>query len=144
MAYYAPLQRKDGRWDYTCTNGAGTFSLGYCSGYRELTVEDLRGAFTPEMVARENDRHRPFKDKYHDSGHATADEAMACYRTYQLDQQLEFSPNDDGDEQRKCQVCGTWTTGIAFFRGEMYKVFHLCKDHQSRKFVEEVWDAKKV
>lgn len=30
MARYQPLQRKDGRFDYTCTNDAGTFPLGFC------------------------------------------------------------------------------------------------------------------
>src|SRR5438045_2364290 len=104
MAYYGPLQRKDGRWDYTCTNGAGTFPIGYCSAYRELTPDG--GLFPKEMCDRENARILPFKDKYHGDGHATSEEAMACYRVHELDQHLVFDANESGDTKHKCGICG--------------------------------------
>ena len=98
MAYFTPLQRNDGRWDYTCTNGAGTFPLGYCSGYRELLDSGvIKGMFTQAMLDRENARTAPFQEKYHTTGHATAAEATNCYRQHQLDQHLEF---DDGVTRR--------------------------------------------
>lgn len=140
MAYYRPLQRKDGNWDYACTNGAGTFPLGYCAGYRELNDEgSIKGMFPQSMLDRDNDRMRPFKEKYHAGGHATAAEAMNCHREYQLDQFLEFEVNPDGNEQKRCGVCGTWTTAYASIRGEHFRHWPLCAAHHDRESVEKLW-----
>ena len=65
MSTYQPLQRKNddgtpGRWDMTCTNGAGTYPVGYCGRSGSC------------------------------GGHDTADEAAACWDKHRLDNDLDF------------------------------------------------------
>ncbi len=138
MAWYRPLQRKDGKWDYTCTNSAGTFPLGYCHAYRPM--EPDAGMFPPSVCEAENARIAPFKDKYHDTGHRTADAAIACHREYELDQRLKFEPGENSKEQHKCGICEAWTTGKAYIHGEFMRHWELCDAHRTREFVEKLWE----
>lgn len=67
MSTYQPLQRKNGtpgRWDMTCTNGAGTFPVGYCGRSGSC------------------------------GGHDTADEAAACWDKHRLDNDLKFDGHE--------------------------------------------------
>lgn len=117
MAWYRPLQRRDGRWDYVCTNSAGTFAIGYCFNgekpFYSLTwdeladvVKDLYGN-DPARWEEEKAKHAPRLANYHNTGHATAEEACECYRRYDV---LEHSHrHDDEDAQKKCAICGEWT-----------------------------------
>lgn len=121
MAYYSAKQRtSDGRWDYTCQNGAGTFPLGYCSG--------------PELA-----HYSPaeFHTKFHDDGHATAEGAEACHRAYELDCETKF--HEHPDEQKKCQVCGAWTMKCAFVGNTFLHRFELCEAHLNRETLETLY-----
>lgn len=69
MAMYQPLQRKNddgtrGRWDMTCTDGSGTYPIGYCG--RDGSC----------------------------GGHDTAEEAGACWRKHRLDHDLRFDGHE--------------------------------------------------
>lgn len=143
MAWYRPIQRADGKWDYACTNGAGTFPLGYCHEYRQLTP-DSGGMFPPSICAKENARMEPFRAKYHDGGHSTEEEAMNCHREHELDQMLNFSDGASCEEQRKCGICNTWTTGSANVNGDSFRYWYLCDAHRTREFVEKLWPKGKA
>lgn len=134
---YQVLQRKgDGRYDMTVSSDEEGWShpVGYCADFKEMTEEELDAE-----EARGNQGFRKWykdqlqnKDKYHSGGHATKDEAYDCYTQYILDNRLRFW--EQGDTQKKCEVCDCWTTG----RGELntFKQFILCADHQQRDIVE--------
>lgn len=97
--------------------------------------------FSKEQIDAENARIFPFRDKYHNDGHDSESGACNCYREFQLDQHLEFTLGEESDTQKKCQICGLWTIGQAMIRGEGFRYWHLCPDHQAREFVEKLWPA---
>lgn len=146
MTWYRPLQRQDGRWDYTCTNSGGTYPLGYCAGYRELTNEGaLRGMFDQSTLDRENARMAPFREKYHRNGHETADESERCYRLHQLDQHLAWDDGLLAQEQKRCEICQSWTGSFAYIHGGVSRSWYLCGDHLQRESVEKLWlDVKEI
>ena len=116
-AYFTARQREsDGRWDYTCQNSAGTFPIGYCSGH--------------VLESDKNDA------RYHDDGHATSEEAIACYRRYELDQATRFV--EDPEAQKKCQVCGSWTTKRALVGNELMRDYVLCEEHANHAELEKL------
>jgi hypothetical protein len=113
MSIYQPLQRADGRWDYTCTNDAGTFPIGYCTEniyalpWERLPVI-LQYAYGDEIRwNQEQAKHLPRAENYHTEGHATAEEAIACYRRHEV---LELTRKyEDSHSQERCHVCSEWT-----------------------------------
>ena len=120
MAYFTARQREsDRRWDYTCQNSAGTYPIGYCSG--------------PELAHFSAEEHR---SKYHDDGHATAEEAYACHRAYELDNSVRYHDRDD--TQKKCLICEAWTTRRAVVGQELTKEYALCEAHANRESLEKV------
>jgi len=131
MNYYEPKQRKsDGRWDYTRNN----HPTGYCHAFREFDKEFVENF---HISASEVEKHNSFANKYHADGHESADEACECYKQYQLDHQLQLD-HEDPNEQRKCQVCGEWTTKFATLD---YSIFQLCDEHRTREEVEKLYSA---
>lgn len=133
--FFQPRERKnDGRFDYTvCTGSTEPHPIGYCRGWREETRESLTerfGANLAEAIAQEQEELRPFKDKFHTDGHATSEEAEACYREFQLDTLLTF--RDEPNTQKKCAACGDWTTGYGELRGDLVHRAPLCVAHQTR------------
>ena len=131
MNYYEPKQRKsDGKWDYT-RNG---LAAGYCQNFKPIekeSVEQFR--ISDELV----EKHNGCADKYHTNGHDSADEACECYKQYQLDYQLQLD-HEDKNQQRKCEVCGEWTTKFAMLDCSL---FHLCDKHRTRDEVEKLYSA---
>ncbi len=132
--YYQPLRLEAGGWHYTCTNGAGTFPLGYCCHPVffakmfvpwEETSESTKLAY---MTKERYDQHLadtlPFRAKYHTAGHETADDAIRCYHQYLVDQCLMV--HESQETQHKCQECGTWTPDQITFRGETLRHLILC------------------
>lgn len=110
-AYFQPLARRvGGRFDYTRKTGSThAHPIGYCSGGPGPGVST----------------------KYHDDGHATADEAIACYRDFEIDTAVSY--RETPDQQKKCATCGAWTTGGAHFGGESFhRPIPLCPEHQTR------------
>lgn len=136
MAIYQPLQRTDGRFDYTCTNDAGTFPVGFCMSkgrapfyslpYSEVS-DVVRNLYeTEERWEAEKARHAPHLHRYHDDGHATADEAIGCYRLYEV---LECCHRIVDDEnQRKCGICGKWTQHLALIGHVIPHEYACCEE----------------
>ncbi len=133
--FYQVRQRQsDKRFDMTVSSDdeGWCHAIGYCAGWRNLvTDEDYQKAYSwagKEMLKNfraDHEKLLPFKDKYHKTGHATAAEAEACYEEYEFEHELRFFQLKD--EQRKCEVCETWTQGVAEL-GEC-TWFHLCPEH---------------
>ena len=129
MNYYKVLQRKsDKRWDFTCTNGGKTWSTGYCAGWREWTEEDF--VRMPEL-RREILKLEPLKSKYHCDGHATKEEAVACYRQYKLDVTLNLEGKSHSAQ--RCLVCDEWTDHFASV--DNMENFFLCDLHRTKEEV---------
>jgi hypothetical protein len=142
---YQPLQRQSGgRWDYTVSSdeNRSTYLTGYCCGDFDTVwpIEPTTGLLDPEQWASARAEALPFASKYHGDGHATAEEASACFLEYQLDRVLTFT-NDD-DEQRKCQVCGAWTTGRATVG--LSRRYSLCDQHRSRQHVADLASRERL
>lgn len=133
MNYYAARQREsDKRWDYTCMNDKVVWPIGYCRPYKDLEGDPWVGQMVnPEYL----EKARSFAHKHHDTGHATAEEAQACYREYQLDQHLDLH-RKHLDTQFKCLICGEYTEEFAEVD---HTTFVLCEKHNSREEVEKLF-----
>lgn len=107
MSFYQPLQRAtDRRWVYACSNGAGTFTVCKCS---------------------------PVSNGEPGEGHATAEEAVRCYRESELDQLVA---HEHPDEKKRCVVCGEWTTTRAVMDlGDLYTQYVACPTHATREHI---------
>jgi hypothetical protein len=141
MNHYRARQRLDGNYDFTCANGKRIIPVGYCRAYADLSSDpNVRQTLSPqEQAIRVATRH-----KHHSCGHATPEEAEACYREYSLDHHLVLNREYDG-VQHNCQVCGCWTNLHADV--DMQR-FTLCAEHNNRQQVEllmvgasEVWSS---
>lgn len=147
--YYQALQRQsDKRWDMTVSSDdeGWAHAIGYCAGWKgdpdEAEKERLNNMFGEgfsDRLAAEIEPKRQFIDKFHKDGHATSEEAHACYRQYELDCELRFY--ESKSEQRKCQVCEAWTTHRAEL-GDFYREFVLCESHATRENVKAVRDKE--
>ncbi len=140
MNYYDARQRSDDkRWDYTVANKrTGTYAIGYCTGWDPKTLEyftEKFGASEAEMFFKDQEERSKFKNKYHDNGHETKEEACACYRSYLLDHHLSFDSYKD--EQRKCVICQSWTQKYASVSHEAD--YPLCEQHLNRESVEKLY-----
>jgi len=135
---YSPKQRQSTkRWDYTVSSDdeGWCHPTGYCSGWKDYTEDELDA-----LEKSGNDGMRewygemlPFKEHYHSTGHASAEEACACYRAYELDLDLRLDVKAR-DEQRKCAACGVWTQGMASLGS--FRRWPLCDEHRTRGQVE--------
>ena len=135
MNYLKARQRSnDQRWDYTSKNDVHIHPIGYCAGFQEYTEEErkrymMSDKWYAEYVAN--------KDKYHKDGHATEEEAQACYKRHQLDTEMRVSQSSSA--QHKCEVCQTWTqTGVSVGG---YRMFTLCDQHANRDEVEKLYSV---
>lgn len=110
MMLYEPKQRqRDKRWDMTSTSGSGhTCAIGYCNIHNAV--------YDPTNHLQ-----------YHDTGHNSADDALACFNRWRADNQARAL--EKPDEQRRCAVCAIWTTHRVQVE-EMTLV--LCADHATR------------
>ena len=136
MNYYKARQRKDGRWDYTCMNDGHIWPIGYCSKYVDPMDYNFPGH---EVFQTEHHlaKARANKDKHHEDGHATADEACDCYRRYLLDEKIRLGGHHE-NTQHKCVVCGEWTEMYADVN---YQFWDLCEKHNNRQEVEKLFES---
>jgi hypothetical protein len=126
---------RDGRWDFCC----GNRPVGYCAGFP--STDNPHGIpFWDEHIAK-CEEHRA---KFHEDGHATAEEAAACYLEHELDFRLREW--ESRDAQRKCRECGEWTTHVVQVGG--YSIFVLCPEHATREIIKrvhgpvgEIWES---
>lgn len=156
MNYYAARQReKDKRWDFTVMNDKRIRPVGYCRPY-----EPLSSSLMPQQVVEQhNSEYGRFQKKYHDDGHATAEEACNCYREYELDNHLRFGKIslDEAKSKRQaleyCEaiaghgICGEVTASAAWIAGSISSRWNLCWQHLNRESVDglfsvgEIWSS---
>jgi hypothetical protein len=136
---YQVLQRgSDKRWDMTVSSDeeGWVHPVGYCAGWFDWDDEKYiqrHGVDFVERAKEEQNRLLPFKGSYHRDGHATSEEAEACWKRFELDVELKFV--DSSSEQKKCQICDVWTTRYAEV-GQFHRRFVLCPEHATRDQVE--------
>jgi hypothetical protein len=147
--YYQALQRKsDQRYDYTSSTGSTQpHPIGYCAGWKEMSDYGTAAwdKNLKESLERDIEEKRPFKDKFHSDGHATAAEAEACYRQYELDHQLRLHEAPaEPDQLHRCKAdgCKEFTAGVAFLGNHRH--FYLCDAHRNRETVEKLITKKEV
>lgn len=134
---YQPLKRKgDGRWDMTVGSDdeGWTHAIGYCHAYREL--KPMEG-FSQEQTDRENAKIAPFRAKYHDTGHDSAEQAEACYREYVLDQEVRFSRTTSAE---RCLECQEWTPEMV--EVGPFRFLRLCAKHQAADLIRKHFDTR--
>ncbi len=140
--YYEARQRdSDKRWDFTSSTGSGgTCPIGYCAGWREMTAHDVArfGEGFAQSLHNEIEAKRVHQAKYHKDGHATAEEACACYREWELDNDLKFftKPIEEAKELHRCAECQEFTAGLACLG--QHRNWYLCDAHRNRETVEKL------
>lgn len=111
-----PNGEATGRFRYVCSNKrTGTYAVGYCQADPENN-----GGVCP--------------------GHDSKEGAYQHYKDYLLDKSLFFNANEDGNQQRKCDECGEWTTGYADVRQAMFNL-DLCAEHRTRGVVAKHFEV---
>lgn len=146
---YSVLQRQsDKRWDMTVSSDeeGWAHAIGYCAGWKgdpdeaeRERLEKMFGEGFADRLAAELEPLRQHQAKFHRDGHATAEEAYACYKQYELDTKLRFW--ESKSEQKKCQICEAWTTHRAEL-GEFHREFFLCLEHATRENVVLVMEEQ--
>jgi len=138
---HQPLQKQsNGRWDYTVSSDeeGWAHATGYCTGWRDPDETDAyfakQGMGEVKVRPEVREKLHRFREKFHSDGHATAAEAEACYREYELDFELRFS--EDKDVLKRCGVCEEFTTGRASLG--QFGHYAACPKHQTREDVQEI------
>ena len=139
--YMVKRRLRDGRWDMTVSSDeeGWAHAIGYCAGWNELTEADckrLLGPYHWPSIQEDQEARRQFQSKYHVDGHNSSAEAEACYLNFLLDQEIKF--HEEVDTQKRCKMCGVWTTGYGSLGREIPRRWPLCKTHQTRKSIEEL------
>lgn len=131
---YQPLQRRsDLRWNMTVGSDdeGWTHTVGFCAGTFDQCWPDAEKGppigYPVELYESEREKHRAYAEQYHADGHATAEEAQACYDRYcRVLRRRDF---DEKNVQRKCAICGEWTVHRVMV-GET-RLLTLCAAHLS-------------
>jgi len=118
------------------------YPIGYCHEFHSFKNDNiLKDALSEQQI----EEHEISKDKYHSTGHNTAQEALDCYKKYQLDNTLRLNIKNE-HEQKKCKICGEWTQLSACV--DTYSYFNLCEEHNNKETVakifnisEQVWSS---
>ena len=150
MRHYAARQREgrddgtSGRWDYTVRHDDATFRVGYCYGEFDRAWPEQPGVIEltvygdAEAYQAARARHLEHAAKYHAGGHATREEACACYLAFVLDHEIRYVAGHDDDAEAlfRCEApgCRTHTSGGAVWSGTS-RQFDLCQAHRTRETV---------
>jgi len=136
--HQASQRQTDKRWDYTVSSDdeGWMHAQGYCAGWREWTEAEIAKmpGMNWEMHKKDMDRRRPFQELYHKDGHATAEEAEACFQSYQLDLYTRYNETEK-DVAKRCKVCNEFTENRVEFGREMSQLFVLCGNHSTRDYL---------
>jgi hypothetical protein len=152
MNYHEPRElQKDGKgtglWHYTNMNDGRIWPEGYCAGIPEWSVfpepgDDIElplGFHSWDQWRQDRNRLLPFRHKFHTHGHASKEEAYACFKEYCLDLRTRFIEDSEAaQQQHRCQVCQAWTSGGAEVN---HQHFVLCKEHRTRETLERIFEA---
>jgi hypothetical protein len=139
---YQPRRLGDGSgWHYTVASDEEHWchAVGYCGKtFDALWPERRPDAFPTDDAhyAALRAEALPFRDKYHRTPHATAEEAVACYREFLIDQELRIT--EDATTQAHCRVCQAWTTGRVTVGHSLSRRFVLCPAHQTRDVIADL------
>lgn len=144
--YRARQRQSDGRWDYTSSNTSNTWchAEGYCRGWTEYTEDELRetdarlGEGFSERLIAERDRNLAYKERFHKNGHATQEEAVACYRDYVFDCERREYVSDD--TQKPCMECQAWTPNVIEIGRPFGIWLHLCDEHKTAVLMRKHYD----
>jgi len=143
MSRHVPSKQQDDKWRVQI----GARPLGYCAAYQPIVLNPNAQSQDPAVQAAAvaatvaaNAAYASSVSKHHTTGHATAEEARLCYRTFLLDTQLYL----DGvaavipgiSTEKKCAVCQAWTDKVATLDGVGYP---LCVTHLTRASVETLY-----
>ena len=140
MGVYQPLELMDdngkgtGLYHYTCTDGGGTHAIGHCSPIE--TCPECKGHSWMQPDANcPTCASKGYVTKANPCpGHPTSEEAIAHYREYLLDN-ARYDGRMQENEMRKCEICGTWTQGVATVGDYSHD---LCDGHRNRAGLEQV------
>lgn len=143
MRHYAARQRADSlRWCYTVDYGGLIQATGYCAGDFDTLwpepPEDAESLLPPtgffgwDEYRKWREKYSSYRDKFHGDGHATADEAQACYREYLLDHRVNYDLAGRATTQHSCQHlgCDGWTHRAVLLDNTHF--FWLCDEHRNR------------
>lgn len=124
-----------------------THALGYCAGWREQTRAELEAdpvlRDMTDSILKDQEKSRPFREKFHTTGHEHAAEARRCFAEYELDHHLDLTAQDRAN-QRECIVCGSWTSARAKLGVEFPRVIVLCETHRTEEIVRRFVLAEHV
>jgi hypothetical protein len=155
MNFHKPRERlvdgkPSGVWDYTNYNDnqKAFWREGYCAGWPSWAdrpfdpeKDSIFAGFFRDQAGKDAyvaEHLAPFRAKYHDNGHANAEECCACKKEYDLDHTLRFHDDrPDADTQHKCEVCGTFTSGQGWIGGYFTK--WLCQAHRNRESIAKLY-----
>ena len=142
MTYDAPRQKQDGTWGYTSMNDGSIWAIGYCKPFDEWCENSINAVFNGDKEEYEQyiTPYRLAKDKFHDGGHLTAEEACECYKNYVLDFNLRYYDDEENARQPyKCEYpkCKSYTSGgIRII--ESIQNFDLCQEHRNKNCISEL------
>jgi len=140
MLHYAARQREqDKLWDYTCRDKYGTHPVGYCMPYSRIDPD--KGANVTMLSEEQKDKLRSSKDKYHDTGHSTKEEAENCYKDYMLSEYTNYDHRDE-EHMSRCVVCNMFTQRYVTVGG--WYLFVLCDVHANRETLEILYEVHEI
>lgn len=137
MIYYNARLRLDGKWDYTYKHDDAILPAGYCVPYEWIDPYRTDKPHLVYMSDQEKQNIRANREKYHDTGHDTKEEACNCYKNYLLDNRTEYIIDPEQITEvhmYQCAVCKKLTSGYVTVEG--YHRFVLCKEHNNRQSME--------
>lgn len=135
---YQPRRRADDqRWEMTVGSDEEGWChpTGYCAGtfaklYPEQRSEAIRAMMPGEAheaaYQAERQKAEKFAARFHDYGHATADEAQECYDRFLVEMMRRTM--QERDVQRRCYVCGEWTQNRVDM---LYEMLIVCDTHNT-------------
>jgi len=142
MRHEAPRQKNDGTWGYTTATRNDCYAIGYCRPFEEWSEQSIAHVFggDQEEYERYIAPYRAVKEKFHDGGHNTAEEACECYKQYLLDFDVRFRDDvEDANALYKCAHpdCKEYTSGSAEITGSM-RHWVLCASHRNIDVVKSM------
>lgn len=122
-------------------NDGFVWPLGYCAGWKWSETFDPKRDWmwgSEDHWQCEKNEAETHKHKYHTDGHATKEEAYACYKAYMLDNELRLD-HIHKNAMYPCLVCKTFTQREATVGP--WASFVLCDQHCNREEVEKLYKA---
>lgn len=93
----------------------------------------MRGLYGDEQRWEvEKAKYADHLHRYHDNGHASAEDAEACYRLYEV--LLHSRRRIDDGVQLKCAACGAWTQARVLVGNAIpyeYAICATCDTHEN-------------